>query len=201
MDRTGEVLTASQAPEQGKIDCIPGTPLFVLPFRGFEDHGYAGEFGVVHKGCETGGGKGGWGGIATDCAAAEVLVAVELGAGFAFGVVEVHGAEVGEAADLVELLEGGIGGRLGAHVVAGGVHVAGIEAEADAGGFCGFVDGGGADLGELFELAPELRAGPDGSFEADDGAETLGAFEEFAVGRGDAGDAFCCIEVVYAPGW
>lgn len=126
---------------------------------------------------------------AADGALADVVVAIEVRAAGPFGIVDVEGLEIGETAGLVEAIECGVGAGAGPHVVPGRVHVAGVEAVADAVRCGGEFDGAATDGGEFLERAAELEAGADGALKTQDRAHALGAGEEFFVGDRDALDA------------
>lgn len=107
-------------------------------------------------------------GAQAEAACADVGVEVAAGVERGLGVVDVEGAQVGEADGGVEFGEGGGEGGGRAEVIACGKDVAGVKADADA---VLFVDEGD-DGGEFFEGAADGVAVEDGHGfeEGDDGA-------------------------------
>lgn len=113
----------------------------------------------------------------------QTMVTVNPAAKGAFGIVEVHAAQILKADDTVEVGKGLLAGFGAPQVVAGGKGVAGIDADADTGFIFHAIDDGR----EMLELKAEVAALAGGVF--DHGGDAFGLGQRDIDRFGDARQA------------
>ncbi len=167
---------ADIAAEAAEIDAVEVGAAGVDALGRFEDAWDGGKAGIVEKIDEAG---------AADEALADVFVAVDAAAAFAFGVVDVDAADA-VYADLGGQLPHHALIRFGvAEIMAGGEEVAGVKADGETFGRADGVE----DAGEVPELVAEHGALAGRALEGYAHGEAGGGGVDVVEGGGDAGEA------------